>query len=77
MSLERVDIVEETWPSAANFVLCRSDQPQALISRARAAGVLVRDFSTAPGLEGCVRISVGTPEENAQLISGLEAVSDD
>ena len=60
------------WPSAANFVLAR--MPEAARIRARLRdeySILVRDFSTAPGLEGCLRITVGTPEENDCVISAL------
>jgi histidinol-phosphate aminotransferase len=32
----------------------------------------VRDFSTAPRLEGCLRISVGTPEQNDRLLAAVE-----
>jgi histidinol-phosphate aminotransferase len=59
------------WPSAANFLLFRADTPElfdALLSR----GVLVRDFSDKPRLEGCVRVTVGTPEENDRFIEALK-----
>ena len=71
-ALDRLDLVEETWPSEANFVLCRSNQPEVFAKRARSAGILVRSFSESAGLDGCIRVSVGTPEENAQLLAGLE-----
>lgn len=35
-------------------------------------GILVADFSDYPGLEGCLRITVGTPEENVQVCKKLE-----
>ena len=34
-------------------------------------GVLVRDFSSAPMLEGCLRATIGTPEQNDAFIRGL------
>ena len=34
-------------------------------------GILVRDFSHAPGLEGCLRATVGTPDQNDALVAGL------
>ena len=36
--------------------------------------ILVRDFTTHPVLTGCLRITVGLPEENEQLISKLQAL---
>ena len=60
------------WPSEGNFLLVRV--PYAGVVRARlrdAHSILVRDFSTAPGLEDCLRITVGTPRENDALIKAL------
>jgi histidinol-phosphate aminotransferase len=35
------------------------------------AGVLVRDFSGWPGVEDCLRVTVGTPEENTLFLTAL------
>jgi len=65
-----------TWPSEANFVLFRPDgRPgaevwQALVDRS----VLVRDCSSWPRLDGCLRVTVGTPEENGAFLTALEEV---
>ena len=62
------------WPSEGNFLLVR--MPHAAIVRARlrdAHSILVRDFSATQGLEDCLRITVGTPEENDALIDALAA----
>jgi histidinol-phosphate aminotransferase len=65
-----------TWyPSDANFVLFHPGQPaaevwQGLLER----GVLVRDFSTLPGTEGCLRVTAGTPEETTAFLSALQEV---
>ena len=45
--------------------------------RARALrdhGVLIRDFSSWPRVEGCLRVTVGTPEENDEFLAALGAV---
>lgn len=69
-------------PSGANFVLVRVDavsdhEPgsagHALWQRLVDHGVLVRDFSRWPRLEDCLRITVGTPEENDALLTALRA----
>jgi histidinol-phosphate aminotransferase len=63
----------DTWPSDANFILFRprsrpsADVWQALLDRA----VLVRDCGSWPGLGGCLRVTVGTPEENDTFLSAL------
>jgi histidinol-phosphate aminotransferase len=63
--------IQRVWPSAANFLLVESDDAPALVARARAAGILLRDFSWDPDLPGCVRITIGTAEQNDQLLEAL------
>jgi histidinol-phosphate aminotransferase len=65
----------EVFPSAANLLLVRvpstfGDAP-ALYAKLLAAGITVRFFGTAGPLAGCVRITVGTPAENASLLAVL------
>jgi histidinol-phosphate aminotransferase len=60
------------WPSRANFVLVRVGAPHAeLIQALRASGILVRDRSSDPGCEGCVRLTVGSDEHTRTLIGAL------
>ncbi len=61
------------WPSQANFVLTSIGPKHAEFSRAmRERGVLVRDRSSDPGCDGCVRITIGTREHTAQGIRAME-----
>ena len=65
----------QVWPSQGNFLLVR--MPEAGVVRARLRderSILVRDFSAAPGLEGCLRITVGTPTENDELIDAIATI---
>ena len=63
------------WPSNANFLLVRVPHAAEVRRRLRDEhSVLVRDFSAAPGLDGCLRISVGTREENDVLLAALADV---
>jgi histidinol-phosphate aminotransferase len=57
------------WPSASNFILVRTPDAKAAHAKLLAAGILVRRQDHYPGLEGCIRISVGTPAENDALIA--------
>jgi histidinol-phosphate aminotransferase len=63
----------DVTPSGANFVLFRPtgvpgrDVWQALVDRS----VLVRDCSSWPRLAGCLRVTVGTPEENDLFLAAL------
>lgn len=63
----------QTWPSAGNFLLFRVADPQAVFDHLLADGVLIRDFSRAARLEGCLRVSVGSPGENQRFLASLEA----
>lgn len=70
-ALYAMDGIEAT-PSSANFILFKTDTPAAeVFSSLLDQGVLVRDFSTKPGLEGCLRVTVGAPEQNDVFLSAL------
>ena len=60
----------EVFPSEANLILIRTSGARALWQRLAAAGVLVRLFDAGP-LAGCLRITVGTPADNAALLAAL------
>jgi histidinol-phosphate aminotransferase len=64
------------WPSQANFVLFRpDDKPGALVWQGLLdRSVLVRDTSTWPRLANCLRVTVGTPEENDAFLCALTEV---
>ncbi|HMK98990.1 MAG TPA: histidinol-phosphate transaminase [Acidimicrobiales bacterium] len=63
----------ESWPSEANFILFRPTHKDAasvwqdLLDQS----VLVRDCSGWPGLDGCLRVTVGTPQENGRFLAAL------
>jgi len=65
----------QSWPSDANFVLFRPTgrDARAVWSALVKRSVLVRDCSSWDGLAGCLRVSVGTPEENDRFLESLEA----
>ncbi len=72
--LERLEGVT-VYPSGANFVLFRPRPEGAVVWQGLLdRGVLVRDCSSWRGLEGCLRVTVGTPEENDRFLTGLEEV---
>jgi len=69
-----LDVLPVTaWPSEANFILFRPDTRsgrdvwQALVE----CSVLVRDFTTMAGIEGCLRVTIGTADENDRFIEAL------
>jgi histidinol-phosphate aminotransferase len=70
--LERSGSVARVYPSDANFLLVECRDARAFLEAGKAAGLIVRDFSAAPGLARCLRISIGTPEQNQRLLAAVE-----
>ena len=63
------------WPSASNFLLVRVRDAGIVRARLRDEySILVRDFSAKPGLEDCLRITVGNPEEDDLVIKALAEI---
>jgi histidinol-phosphate aminotransferase len=63
------------WPSRANFILIEIGALHKEFTRLMsAAGVLVRDRSSDPGCEGCVRITIGTREQMRQAAAAFNRV---
>lgn len=60
--------IRRVWPSDANFLLVEVEDAARVAAIARAGGVLVRDFSWDARLPGCIRITIGTPEQNDYLL---------
>ncbi|HTP38279.1 MAG TPA: histidinol-phosphate transaminase [Steroidobacteraceae bacterium] len=58
-------------PSAANFLLVEFRDAATVLASAHQARFLLRDFSRSPGLGNCLRITIGTPQQNDQLLACL------
>jgi histidinol-phosphate aminotransferase len=72
-ALPRLDCVRDVLPSQANFLAVRFDDATDIYRALCAGGVVVRDIGHYPGLGGCLRLSVGTREENTRLLDALAA----
>ncbi len=72
LRLAAMPSVLHVFHSDANFLLVRCRDARRTLEAGKSAGLLVRDFSNAPQLEGCLRISVGTPEQNERLLAAVE-----
>ncbi len=70
--LSQFSFVEKVFPSDANFLLIKVSDANALYSFLAQNEVVVRNRNKEPQCEGCLRITVGTPEENNILIELLE-----
>jgi histidinol-phosphate aminotransferase len=70
------DLPVRVWPSGANFVLFRPETADGaevwrrLVDRS----VLVRNCSSWPRLEGCLRVTIGTPDEDDAFLTALEEI---
>src|SRR5207237_1543666 len=65
------DLPLDVWPSGANFVLVRPRtlDGDALWHALLDRSILVRNFASWPRLEGCLRVTVGTPAEDDALLA--------
>ena len=60
--------VEKVYPSDANFFLVKVSKPDQLYDFLVANGCIVRNRNRVKGCEGCLRINIGTPEENQRVL---------
>ncbi len=58
------------FPSEANFLLIRVPDADRTHEALKGQGVLVRNLN--PGLKNCLRVTVGTPDENRILLAALK-----
>jgi histidinol-phosphate aminotransferase len=70
--LQGLEIVKTVYPSDANFVLIRVPDAEALYTYLTSLGIVVRNRSTQPLCDNTLRITVGKPEENTQLITAIK-----
>ncbi len=64
--------VVKIWPSDANFLLVQFKNHKKVFIYLKEAKIIVRERSGEYNCDGCLRISVGTPTENKQLIESLK-----
>ena len=69
-ALVNLSFVKKVYPTDANFLLVRMDDPVGVYKNLLNRGIVVRDRSKVELCEGCLRITVGTPEENKEAVVG-------
>jgi histidinol-phosphate aminotransferase len=65
------------WPSRANFLLFRCERRPAgaVFAALKGQGILIKNLDGShPALAGCLRVTVGAPEENARFLAALKQV---
>jgi histidinol-phosphate aminotransferase len=71
-NLKSYPFVVKVYPSDANFLLVKTHDPRGIYQFLVDQQIIVRDRSSISLCEGCLRISVGSPEENATLMEALD-----
>ncbi|RCS26895.1 histidinol-phosphate transaminase [Polaribacter sp. WD7] len=69
-----VSYIEKVYPSDGNFLLLKVDDANLRYNQLIDYGVVIRNRTTQPLCENCLRISVGVCEENQKLIRALKAI---
>lgn len=72
-ALQALPVVKKVYPSDANFLLVQVPDARAVYTYLLEKGIVVRDRSKVELCEGCLRITVGTQKENADLIKNLQS----
>ncbi|MEN8745322.1 MAG: histidinol-phosphate transaminase [Polaribacter sp.] len=72
--LKTINVVQEIYPSACNFVLVRVDNATKRYDQLIAKGIVIRNRTTQPLCENCLRFTVGTRSENTRLIQVLKEI---
>ncbi len=74
LALKDLDFVLDIYPSDANFILVKTTDAKGIYNHLVGQGIIVRDRSKVELCEGCLRVTVGTPDENEVLIEQLETL---
>ena len=72
--LSEVKFVQIIYPSEANFVLVKVDDANRRYNELIDIGIVIRNRTTQPLCENCLRFTIGTPDENQRLIQALKSL---
>ena len=75
VALNSLDMVQKVFPSDANFFLVQISNAKHVYKRLLDSRIIVRDRSNV--VPDCIRITVGTPEENQELINALKKIENE
>lgn len=75
--LLEVSFISKIYKSDANFILLEVDNANKRYDELLAKGIVVRNRSNQPLCENCLRITVGTKEENSQLIKVFKELNNE
>lgn len=69
--LPTLKVIEAVYPTDANFFLVRTADADAVYDHLIARGIIARNRTRMPLCKGCLRITIGTPQENDLLLQAL------
>lgn len=72
LELKNFDFVLDIYPSDANFILVKTNDANGIYNFLVDKGIIIRNRSKVELCEGCLRITVGTPDENTLLLQTLQ-----
>lgn len=73
--LKNMPVVKTVYPSDANFVLVSVGNAALIYNKLVEKGIIVRDRSKVNLCAGCLRITIGSPEENNLLLEALKNIN--
>ncbi len=73
-NLKTINYVQEIYPSACNFVLIKVDNATKRYDQLITKGIVIRNRTSQPLCENCLRLTVGTRLENSRLIQVLKEI---
>ncbi|MGH9946059.1 MAG: histidinol-phosphate transaminase [Pyrinomonadaceae bacterium] len=71
-ALGKFEFVKKIYPSDANFILVKTDNADGIHQYLVNKKIIIRNRSRVALCEGCVRITIGTPDENDRLLEALD-----
>ncbi len=74
---KQFDFIQTIYPSDANFILMKVNDASALYNYLLSKAIVVRNRSSQPLCKNCLRITIGTPGENDDLITALKKYSNE
>ena len=74
--LEKLSLVKKVYPSETNFLLVKTDNATFIYNELMAKKIIVRNRSNQIHCDNCLRITVGTAEENKNLINALKILDE-
>lgn len=72
--LLKISFIEKIYPSDANFILVKVPDANNTYNKLVDQGIIIRNRNTVSLCNGCLRITIGTKEENNKLISVLKSI---